>query len=104
MRKKSWVYHEILLERQLQDEKWGLQRDLTPAMWLMILMEEVGELSRAALELDKENWKEELTQVAAVAFAMIEFGDSIIWPNSLKGLNEGIEPYDASITRRPQDK
>jgi hypothetical protein len=64
-------------ERIRQDDKWGEQNH-DPFTWLAILGEEVGEANKAALEarFGDEAWLEdyaqELIQVAAVAFAMIE--------------------------------
>lgn len=74
------VYDEIRQERQRQLDKWKIQNHL-PIEWLPILMEEVGEVSREALEnhfpvykpfKGFENYRKELIQVAAVAVAMIE--------------------------------
>jgi NTP pyrophosphatase (non-canonical NTP hydrolase) len=72
------VNADVLEERQRQNEKWGLQRhDL--GGWLMILMEEVGEVAEAMMkkrgwgkETDAENLYKELIQVAAVACAIAE--------------------------------
>lgn len=73
----------IGLERQRQDEKWGVQNH-EPEWWLTILMEEVGELAQAILEthFDKNpehltkggimNIRKEAVQCAAVAMALIE--------------------------------
>ncbi|MGD8172171.1 MazG-like family protein [Vibrio sp. TRT 21S02] len=57
-------------EMSAQDEKWGADRELSPFMWNAILVEEVGEVSKAILE--KEGLREELVQVAAVALQWIE--------------------------------
>ena len=71
------VLMEVGLERCKQDRKWGVQ-DHSPADWLMILGEEFGEASKAALEArfghndGGRNYRKELIQVAAVAVAMIE--------------------------------
>lgn len=62
----------IIAERRRQDRKWGAQRDLADGTWLQILVEEVGEVAEAMLEKDKANLIVELTQVAAVAVAMVE--------------------------------
>ena len=43
------VLYEVRQERTRQDAKWG-QQDHTPAFWLMVLGEEVGEANKAALE------------------------------------------------------
>lgn len=58
-------------ERIKQDKKWGLQRH-SREKWLTILMEEVGELAKEALEKNDANYMEELIQVAAVSIAMLE--------------------------------
>lgn len=77
------VLREVLEERRRQDLKWG-QQDHDAFVWLGILMEEVGEVARAALEAKFTTepqlfqpghiaeYRKELTHVAAVAAAMIE--------------------------------
>lgn len=76
------VLLEVKQEREFQTKKFGVQNH-SPAEWLMILGEEVGEANQAALEThfnyDKvseairwENYRAELVQVAAVAVAMVE--------------------------------
>jgi len=74
------IYNEIFEERKRQDDKWGEQNH-HPYKWLSILMEEVGEASKAVLECDFKgssrdytlnSYRMELVQVAAVAVAMIE--------------------------------
>jgi NTP pyrophosphatase (non-canonical NTP hydrolase) len=73
-------------ERSRQDAKWGEQNH-DPAMYLTILMEEVGEAAQAALALRfgkptdaaHAHYREELVQVAAVAVAMIECLDRGKW-------------------------
>lgn len=69
---------DVAQERQRQDEKWGIQ-DHATYKWLTILMEEVGEASKAALESDdrhgNDDYREEMVQVAAVALAAIECHD-----------------------------
>ena len=74
------VYKEVEAERARQDKKWGEQNH-HPALWLMILGEEVGEANKGALEAyfsgydqtgDWSGYREELVQVAAVAIAMVE--------------------------------
>ncbi len=66
-------------ERQRQDAKWGEQQH-SPAIWLAILVEEVGEMAAPIIRFD--GWKPELQKgtdlgkeivhVAAVAKAMYE--------------------------------
>ncbi len=74
------VLNEVSQERARQENKWG-QQNHSPANWLMILGEEVGEVNKAALETyfkyegadkDYSSYREELIQVAAVAVAMVE--------------------------------
>lgn len=76
---KEKIIQEILGEREKQDQKWGEQNH-NPIEWCAILVEEVGEVSKAALEThfkydgknDLSDYRKELIQVAAVALAMIE--------------------------------
>jgi hypothetical protein len=71
---------EILRERLRQDEKWGplprpygalLLESHPDFVWLGILMEEVGELSKAIIENKNDDRTKELTQVAAVGMAWL---------------------------------
>lgn len=68
------IYESVFIERSRQYQKWGLQ-DHDEDKWMTILMEEIGEVARAILEDDPNNYREELIQVAAVAFAAIEAFD-----------------------------
>lgn len=66
----------VLVERERQDRKWGVQNHDVP-IWMEILTEEVGEIARADLEFTfgdalREDILVEMVQVAAVALAMIE--------------------------------
>ncbi|MFC4638767.1 hypothetical protein [Deinococcus hohokamensis] len=71
------VLEEVRRERQRQQLKWG-EQNLEPAVWLMIVGEEVGEANNAALEhllgnqADLRHYREELLQVAAAAVNAIE--------------------------------
>ncbi|WP_221090509.1 nucleoside triphosphate pyrophosphohydrolase family protein [Deinococcus aquaedulcis] len=80
------VLAEVGRERQRQEAKWG-EQNLEPAVWLMVLGEEVGEANNAALEAlmthcDKQasvrgarsldDYRAELIQVAAVAVSAVE--------------------------------
>ncbi len=79
--KRASIIEEIVNERNRQDEKWGEQNH-NPVEWMAILMEEVGEVSKEALEYhfkhkDKTeqsllNYRKELIQTAAVTLAMLE--------------------------------
>lgn len=76
-------------ERQRQDAKWGVQRNLPRLLWLGILGEEFGEVAKASIECvatfeddgelppeqivyGERELLEELVQTAAVAVAWIE--------------------------------
>lgn len=72
----SKVLVEVESERSRQDQIWGEQNHC-PADWLMILVEEVGEANKAALEArfggkPLTEYRTELIQVAAVAVAAVE--------------------------------
>ena len=73
-RKGDDVLGEIINERKRQDDKWGEQNH-QPSIWLVILGEEVGEACKAVLEMDCEEYRKELIQVAAVAIAAVESYD-----------------------------
>lgn len=75
------IQHDIMMERQRQDQLWGPPRH-DHYTWLAILTEEVGEVAREILsgggvgrviELRKE-----LIQTAAVAIAFIEQLDGTV--------------------------
>ena len=70
----SAVLKDVLSERYKQDAKWG-QQDHDEDRWMVILMEEVGEVARAIFDENPANYREELVQVAAVAVAAIEAFD-----------------------------
>lgn len=75
------IFEEIKKERLAQDAKWGEQNH-KPIEWVAILTEEVGEVSKEALESHFKqyyrdvnqlaNYRKELIQVAAVAISMIQ--------------------------------
>jgi NTP pyrophosphatase (non-canonical NTP hydrolase) len=70
------ILMEVLQERIKQEKKWG-QQNHEPLKWNAILGEEFGEVSKAILEKDKKNYREELIQVAAVAIAAIDSLDRL---------------------------
>jgi hypothetical protein len=77
------IITEILAERKRQDKIWDEQNH-SPYEWLIILMEEVGEASKAALDtlgVNDLEYREELIHIAAVTIAAIESFD--------RSLNEG---------------
>lgn len=69
--KTTEVLLEVLKERKRQDAKWG-RPSQNPDRRMNILMEEVGEASKAILEQDIQNYRTELIQIAAVAVANVE--------------------------------
>lgn len=96
------IIRDVLAERRRQDAKFGEQNH-PPQDWLAILAEEVGEFSRAHMDLyytqplepgvsieernafqasidaKRRHLREELVQVAAVAIAMLECADRNQW-------------------------
>jgi NTP pyrophosphatase (non-canonical NTP hydrolase) len=68
------VLEEVATERIRQDAIWGdrnpLYQDAMSAM--TVLMEEVGEMAKAALEEKFDDLRAEAIQVAAVAVAIAE--------------------------------
>lgn len=78
---RQLIFDLIDDERIKQDDKWGEQNH-DPFLWCSILGEEVGEVSRAALNIKfnesftrtqkLDHYKKELIQTAAVCIAMIE--------------------------------
>lgn len=76
------IYAAIDAERERQQRKWNIAHPwgwgdcssptLAPAVKVAVLTEEVGEVSRAVLDIDHENLRAELVQVAAVAVAWLE--------------------------------
>ncbi len=86
------ILQAIILERRRQDKEHGpstLRKDVSLAIWNAALVEEVGEVARALLNLrgpkpefdyqyeDRvSDLRDELIHVAAVAWAMVEALDS----------------------------
>ncbi len=76
------IFQSVIEERNRQDEKFGPQTH-SRSKWLAILVEEVGEVAKAGLDIDRAddlasnlssycNYIDELHQVAAVVFAILE--------------------------------
>lgn len=65
------VIDAILAERKRQDEKFGIQRH-DSARWMLIAIEELGEVSQANLQGNREAYLNELVQTAAVMVAWLE--------------------------------
>ena len=90
------ILTSIVRERQRQDKLWGKpnDRDYSHERWLMVLVEEVGEVAKSIQDGEVENLKEELTQVAAVAIAFLE-----TLPNKEPRMKraQGQEPWGINI-------
>lgn len=81
---------DVLRERAKQDNQWGVQNH-DPSLYLTILMEEVGEFAKEALEdrinpfrvkhddIRRVKMREEAVQVAAVSLAIVECLDRGKW-------------------------
>jgi hypothetical protein len=76
----QYVLDDIMVERERQDAKWGVQEH-TADHFYVILGEEFGEVGEAILDMDalgedsyasRKAYRKELTHVAAVAVAAIE--------------------------------
>lgn len=70
VRQFDYVNAEIENESMRHLTKWGVQNH-SPETWLMILTEEFGEFAKEVMEKNPEVARKELTQVAAVAHAML---------------------------------
>lgn len=101
------ILMEVLHERIKQEKKWGKQNH-DPLKWNAILGEEFGEVSKAILERDRNNYREELIQVAAVAIAAIECLDrskKVVLVNSAFGKTFPAAVYTMNdIIKALQDK
>ena len=70
------VFLDIIVERQRQDEKWGEQNH-PDEWWLPIMLEELGETSKAMLEVQfgmggNRDVRKELIEAVAVGIAWLE--------------------------------
>lgn len=63
---------KVLAERKRQDGGWGADRTHNVSTWLMILMEEVGEVCEAFLDGRITDGRQELIQACAVLVAWLE--------------------------------
>lgn len=82
------VIEQILLERSHQEHKHGHRNAAERARmsqrecfmhYMQILGEELGEVSKAYLEVKPSEIRAELVQCAAVIVAMLEYGDKDGW-------------------------
>ena len=82
MTERIEIYAAIDAERARQAEKWSTIHDwgegdcsspyVPSIVKAAVLSEECGEVSRAVLDMDREDLQTELVQVAAVAVAWLE--------------------------------
>jgi len=70
------VLAEIDDEMRRQFAKWGPQAH-DPGRWMIILIEEVGEVAEAAYEGFEVDMRKELVQVAAVAASWLKYFDEM---------------------------
>lgn len=67
------VLVEVIKERTSQDTNFSQEtKPLDPKLWISILGEEFGEVCKAALEGNFDDYETELIQVASVAIAALE--------------------------------
>lgn len=69
------IFTDVQDEMDKQDNKWGTERVHTNDRWMLILTEEVLEAGEASLKNERENMREELVQVAAVAMQILRAMD-----------------------------
>ena len=69
---RAHALEDVLCERYRQDELWGDQSGHPDERWLVILIEEVGEVARAMYDDDEGHVYEEIIQCAAVCMALAE--------------------------------
>ena len=71
---RGFVYNIVLIERGYQDAKWGdiEQSPHTIEEWLQIMQDELDEARTAFEGGDEAAAMQEISQVAAVAFAAME--------------------------------
>ena len=82
--RRDSIISEVRGERYRQDAKWGEQNHI-PMLWMLILMEEVGEAAKAILDElftsseAYQDYRNEMIQVCAVALAALEGFDRNKW-------------------------
>jgi NTP pyrophosphatase (non-canonical NTP hydrolase) len=94
------IMSQITTERGRQDAKWGEQNHDFPK-YLTILMEELGEASKAFLEKDITNLRTELIQCAAVTVAILECGDRNGWFERPAVAQHLVDPRSGKDRRGP---
>lgn len=70
---QNYIINRMMKEREEQDNKFGSSpRNMHSSVWVLILLEELGEVARAILEKDSDGYPKELNQVGACAIAALE--------------------------------
>lgn len=73
--KNDRIFNQVMLERTLQDEKWGTIQEHPHTLfeWVGIMEQEISEAKEAWFQRPCENAvKAEIIQVIAVGFAALE--------------------------------
>lgn len=73
------VFLDISVERDRQDKKWGVDRSHPNEWWLLIMLEEIGEVGKAILEnifdypdASPDDVRREIIETIAVGVAWLE--------------------------------
>lgn len=66
------IFNEISLERERQNIKWGDQSHHSNEKWMVILIEEIGEVAKDLLDGNEVDASVELIQCAAVIVQWLE--------------------------------
>lgn len=92
LRKRQDFIDQVRWERERQVEKWSMGAPYSPEILTAVLMEEVGEVAKAALEDNGEQYLIELVQVAAVAMQMYEAYHQRAREGHMMAELEGLKP------------
>lgn len=66
------IYKLVSEERDRQEAKYPNDKELSFPFWQVVLLEELGEINRAYLDNDINNFIDETIQTIAVLVAMLE--------------------------------
>lgn len=70
------ILKRVLQRRAEQDVKWG-ESDQNWYVWNTILGQEIGKAFTASLSGTRDKWGDQMVDIAAVAFAALEYLDRI---------------------------
>lgn len=104
------LFEKVGAEIKRQDAKWGDCRDQHPALWLTILSEEIGEISKEVNDvlfdvkkLNIENYKAEIVQSIAVLAQM--YKNVAIYDSIQSGeFDETVGPAEKIESPEPETK